>query len=173
MHQNRHQTKMATRFRVAIFPINSLFCWCREGGSNPHGREGRRILSPLRLPVPPSRRWEGQGSVYRSRWRVALPQFLHCAGRQLIWPLGEPGIIPPAPDGFPHALARSWPWCGQNDISVSALPTGSRHEDHSALGRAIREAREGPWSSRNLERRCSPTWTARRDRKREGRVEKA
>src|ERR1035437_262574 len=30
--------------------------WCREGGSNPHGREGRRILSPLRLPVPPSRR---------------------------------------------------------------------------------------------------------------------
>ena len=29
--------------------------WCREGGSNPHGRKGRRILSPLRLPVPPSR----------------------------------------------------------------------------------------------------------------------
>ena len=21
--------------------------WCREGGSNPHGREGRRILSPI------------------------------------------------------------------------------------------------------------------------------
>ena len=32
--------------------------WCREGGSNPHGREGRRILSPLRLPVPPSRHEE-------------------------------------------------------------------------------------------------------------------
>ena len=29
--------------------------WCREGGSNPHDRKGRRILSPLRLPVPPSR----------------------------------------------------------------------------------------------------------------------
>ena len=28
-----------------------LILWCREGGSNPHGREGRRILSPLRLPV--------------------------------------------------------------------------------------------------------------------------
>ncbi len=35
------------------------FCWCREGGSNPHDRKGRRILSPLRLPVPPSRRWKG------------------------------------------------------------------------------------------------------------------
>ena len=35
--------------------INLLFCWCREGGSNPHDRKGRRILSPLRLPVPPSR----------------------------------------------------------------------------------------------------------------------
>ncbi len=34
-------------------PIDSkyVFLWCREGGSNPHGREGRRILSPLRLPV--------------------------------------------------------------------------------------------------------------------------
>ncbi len=32
------------------------FYWCREGGSNPHDRKGRRILSPLRLPVPPSRR---------------------------------------------------------------------------------------------------------------------
>jgi hypothetical protein len=35
--------------------LNPLESWCREGGSNPHGRKGRRILSPLRLPVPPSR----------------------------------------------------------------------------------------------------------------------
>ena len=34
---------------------NPLRTWCREGGSNPHDRKGRRILSPLRLPVPPSR----------------------------------------------------------------------------------------------------------------------
>jgi hypothetical protein len=30
-------------------------CWCREGESNPQGTKYRRILSPLRLPVPPSR----------------------------------------------------------------------------------------------------------------------
>ena len=47
--------KMASLPREAIFPIHPLFCWCREGGSNPHDRKGRRILSPLRLPVPPSR----------------------------------------------------------------------------------------------------------------------
>ncbi len=40
------------------FLVNLLFCWCREGGSNPHDRKGRRILSPLRLPVPPSRQFE-------------------------------------------------------------------------------------------------------------------
>ncbi len=32
-----------------------LLCWCREGESNPQGTKYRRILSPLRLPVPPSR----------------------------------------------------------------------------------------------------------------------
>ena len=35
--------------------MDSIVSWCREGGSNPHDRKGRRILSPLRLPVPPSR----------------------------------------------------------------------------------------------------------------------
>src|SRR5215471_10628977 len=29
--------------------------WCREGELNPQGAKHRRILSPLRLPVPPSR----------------------------------------------------------------------------------------------------------------------
>ncbi len=40
---------------------SSLFidsCWCREGESNPQGTKYRRILSPLRLPVPPSRHFE-------------------------------------------------------------------------------------------------------------------
>ena len=35
------------------------FCWCREGESNPQGTKYRRILSPLRLPVPPSRHFVG------------------------------------------------------------------------------------------------------------------
>jgi hypothetical protein len=39
--------------------ISSGIGWCREGGSNPHDRKGRRILSPLRLPVPPSRQRGG------------------------------------------------------------------------------------------------------------------
>ncbi len=29
--------------------------WCRRGESNPHEREARRILNPLRLPIPPLR----------------------------------------------------------------------------------------------------------------------
>ena len=32
-----------------------LESWCREGELNPQGAKHRRILSPLRLPVPPSR----------------------------------------------------------------------------------------------------------------------
>ena len=32
-----------------------LAAWCREGELNPQGTKYRRILSPLRLPVPPSR----------------------------------------------------------------------------------------------------------------------
>ena len=38
-----------------MIPQRMDLFWCREGGSNPHDRKGRRILSPLRLPVPPSR----------------------------------------------------------------------------------------------------------------------
>jgi hypothetical protein len=34
---------------------NTSISWCREGESNPQGTKYRRILSPLRLPVPPSR----------------------------------------------------------------------------------------------------------------------
>jgi hypothetical protein len=33
----------------------TLESWCREGELNPQGAKHRRILSPLRLPVPPSR----------------------------------------------------------------------------------------------------------------------
>src|SRR6202012_4021916 len=52
-------------FERPTFDLNPLFCWCREGGSNPHDRKGRRILSPLRLPVPPSRHEMGGRSKYR------------------------------------------------------------------------------------------------------------
>jgi hypothetical protein len=41
--------------------------WCREGESNPQGTKYRRILSPLRLPVPPSRR--GRVFLLYGRWR--------------------------------------------------------------------------------------------------------
>src|SRR5579871_2381079 len=54
-HQNSHQTILASPISKGQINLISLFCWCREGGSNPHDRKGRRILSPLRLPVPPSR----------------------------------------------------------------------------------------------------------------------
>src|SRR6185312_866651 len=39
---------------LTSFPSRGLD-WCREGESNPQGTKYRRILSPLRLPVPPSR----------------------------------------------------------------------------------------------------------------------
>jgi hypothetical protein len=35
--------------------IDLFESWCREGELNPHSAKHRRILSPLRLPVPPSR----------------------------------------------------------------------------------------------------------------------
>ncbi len=40
-----------------IFSVDILCnSWCREGESNPHGARPRGILSPVRLPVSPSRR---------------------------------------------------------------------------------------------------------------------
>ena len=43
--------------------------WCRERESNPHAFLGQRILSPPRLPVPPSRR--GAGSIEEAASGVA------------------------------------------------------------------------------------------------------
>ena len=54
--QRSPKKTLASPVRRGQFCLNSLESWCREGGSNPHDRKGRRILSPLRLPVPPSRR---------------------------------------------------------------------------------------------------------------------
>ncbi len=63
-HQNSHQTILSPSVSKGYFDLNYLLCWCREGGSNPHDRKGRRILSPLRLPVPPSRLgWDSKSSV--------------------------------------------------------------------------------------------------------------
>jgi hypothetical protein len=47
------QSHPVTEARKPLLFIDS--CWCREGESNPQGTKYRRILSPLRLPVPPSR----------------------------------------------------------------------------------------------------------------------
>lgn len=51
------------RTRRAVFPREILRLyreenWCPERVSNPHAFRGRRILSPLRLPIPPSGRRE-------------------------------------------------------------------------------------------------------------------
>lgn len=47
--RTRHHTKKTRDY--------SFFVWCREGESNPHARfTGQRILSPVRLPIPPPRR---------------------------------------------------------------------------------------------------------------------
>ena len=46
--------------------------WCREGESNPQGTRYRRILSPLRLPVPPSRLYLQVPDFTTSLW----PSFL-------------------------------------------------------------------------------------------------
>ena len=35
--------------------------WCPGWDSNPHAFKGRRILSPLRLPIPPPGRFRGRG----------------------------------------------------------------------------------------------------------------
>jgi hypothetical protein len=64
MRQNRRQTKMPLALEGLVCTWLFYFCWCREGGSNPHDRKGRRILSPLRLPVPPSRRFVAESLSY-------------------------------------------------------------------------------------------------------------
>jgi hypothetical protein len=82
--------------------------WCREGELNPQGTKYRRILSPLRLPVPPSRlvqlkslassdlvddgrrdfrmHWftgVSSGVTWRHVCRASIAQPLHC--RQLVF----------------------------------------------------------------------------------------
>ena len=52
---NSHQMILTSPLWRGQNDLSSLFSWCREGESNPHDRKDRRILSPLRLPVPPSR----------------------------------------------------------------------------------------------------------------------
>src|ERR1039458_5897702 len=53
---------------LQLIDFKYVCLWCREGGSNPHGRKGRRILSPLRLPVPPSR--PGWGTAWKVSHRL-------------------------------------------------------------------------------------------------------
>lgn len=51
-----------------VIPIRSLPLWCPGWGSNPHAFRGRRILSPLRLPIPPPGRLLEAGTYGRSKW---------------------------------------------------------------------------------------------------------
>ena len=50
--------------------------WCREGESNPQGTKYRRILSPLRLPVPPSRL-----ENFKIFYTKEIGQLFHCSIR--------------------------------------------------------------------------------------------
>src|SRR5690242_19568484 len=45
--------------------------WCPERESNPHSFRGNGILSPARLPVPPSGHdaWIGEGAILANRGR--------------------------------------------------------------------------------------------------------
>ena len=65
----RHGTQKHTNpvWLLVILDFIGLYwtCyWYRRWGSNPHAREGRGILSPVRLPVPPLR--PGKPSEYES-----------------------------------------------------------------------------------------------------------
>ena len=50
--------------------------WCREGELNPQGTKYRRILSPLRLPVPPSRLGCEHFRLAQGRVTKKMPVFL-------------------------------------------------------------------------------------------------
>ena len=70
-HPKRAPDKNGPSLRSDCLPSKDFRnLWCREGGSNPHDRKGRRILSPLRLPVPPSRPGWGMPSKYRTGRRL-------------------------------------------------------------------------------------------------------
>lgn len=53
---SRHVTgaRLAPFHDLGMFFDPRLAIWCPERVSNPHAFRGRRILSPLRLPIPPS-----------------------------------------------------------------------------------------------------------------------
>ena len=73
MHQNMHQTlqtrKMQGIFKGRstdnLFNLDGLFM-VPGGGVEPPRAEARRILSPLRLPVPPSRLCTASAVLYNS-----------------------------------------------------------------------------------------------------------
>src|SRR5579871_639396 len=54
----RNRTRTTRSFCLSL----QCWGWCREGESNPQGTKYRRILSPLRLPVPPSRLITGEST---------------------------------------------------------------------------------------------------------------
>lgn len=47
------QRKNKKEFRNKSKLFNTFCKWCLGRGSNPHVHKGHRILSPVRLPIPP------------------------------------------------------------------------------------------------------------------------
>ena len=79
--------------------------WCREGGRTPTRGKPRRILSPLRLPVPPSRLGNGINRLAQV-WKVPksagariVPTFDRCCQRVY-------GVLPEAADFGPFSDMR-------------------------------------------------------------------
>jgi S-adenosylmethionine:tRNA ribosyltransferase-isomerase len=58
---------------MAVFGTTSPKKWCREGDSNPHTLR-RRILNPLRLPIPPSR--HGKARIIHDAPGQLKPDFM-------------------------------------------------------------------------------------------------
>ena len=60
---------MPARLKPAICSaiVADLGSWCWRGESNPHAREGRQILSLVRLPIPPLQPVSSWAAI---RWRI-------------------------------------------------------------------------------------------------------
>jgi hypothetical protein len=86
MHHYMHQCKMASHTSEAISNKSAMFMLVPGGGVEPPRPCDRRILSPLRLPVPPSRLYKFNSRKQTPRPNVSskfLPIHITPASRQL------------------------------------------------------------------------------------------
>ncbi len=77
---NSHQTILASPISRGQFNLNSLVLLVPGGGVEPPRGCPRRILSPLRLPVPPSRLNSQLPRSAQSQYRIGAAANERCAG---------------------------------------------------------------------------------------------